>query len=667
MKKSPDEQFTKAKLSDKPTRTAINALIKRYQELTNNLEEGEVLAADWAVGAIKQISDKFLRDSSEPVSYGIAMLHVVADLLSIGWLVTLKGGHLYVAKPESGTVEAIRKTIVTARDRSLLKPSTQDFINKMEGWRSFQGKQVSIFTLMEDGRELLDRMLAPDVGDQEPIRPYIQLATAEKRCKQTGIPLLDIWRYFRLTWSSPHESVPGRSAQFIVRDAASQHHAVIGIFALSSAAVRLEARDQYIGWDNELLVADIEANPSVRMAKWVFETLGTAKSEIYVGDFRERDDKNVDFKKPAEAIETLLEIAEENRELHKRLSDKKKTTAQPHLDWQRAAKTELFRAKRAEQYAKLLRVEQTITELAGDRPSKKGLTRLASSPTGRKALSDLISIARAKTVGTAIADLTVCGAVAPYNHLAGGKLVALMATSPETVNAFNKRYADSVSVIASSIAGEEIVRPSELAFVGTTSLYGKRPNQYDRIAFPTETAGGEAGSAIRYRHLKRSSKSGAKTSNTKGMGSFHFSAKTLQKLEEFCRQNGIPWGANRVFGEGTSPKLRGIRDGLHALGLDADCLLKHGIERCVYGVSLSKNTRDYLLGINKRPQYLLPLKLGEKATKAMTRWWTTRWAFARLAKSHVRDSLAKETLTYPIIHGARVPNVGENAQIDLLQ
>lgn len=662
MNKPPNEQVTKAELSDKPARKAIDALIKRYQELTDNLGPEEILAADWAAEAIDDISYQFLRVKPDAVSYGIAMLHVVADLLSIGWRVTLKGGHLYVAKPETDTVEAIKRSIISARDRSLLKPSTQDFIRRLEGWRSYQGKQVSIFTLMEDGRELLDRMLASEGGDQDPVRPYIQLATAEKRCKQTGIPLLDVWRYFRLTWSSPHESVPGRSAQFIVRDAASENHAVIGIFALSSAAVRLEARDQFIGWDNEQLVADIRANPSLGMAKWIFKLLDTAKSEIYRQDFIEQ---KVDFRKPDEAIEALLEIAQAGRDAHKRLSDKKKTPAKPHQDWLHAAREDLFRAKRAEQLAKLISVERTVTELSGDRPSKKGLTRLASSPAGRKALSDLISIARSKTVGTAIADLTVCGAVAPYNHLAGGKLVALMATSPETVNAFNKRYAASVSVIASQIAAREIVRPSELAFIGTTSLYGKRPNQYDRIAFPAETAGGEAGSAIRYRHLKRSSKSGAKTSNTKGMGSFHFSAKTLQKLEEFCRQNGIPWGANRVFGEGTSPKLRGIRDGLHALGLDADCLLKHGIERCVYGVSLSKNTRDYLLGINKRPQYLLPLKLGEKATKAMTRWWTTRWAFARLAKSHVRDSLAKETLTYPIIHGARVPSVGETEQIDM--
>lgn len=111
--------------------------------------------------------------------------------------------------------------------------------------------------------------------------------------------------------------------------------------------------------------------------------------------------------------------------------------------------------------------------------------------------------------------------------------------------------------------------------------------------------------------------------------------------------------------------MRVAGSSLHALGLKEDCLLTLGIERCVYGVSLSRNTRDYLLGISKRPQYLLPLKLREKATKAMSRWWTTRWALARVAKSNVRDSLAKETLTYPIIHGARVPSVGETEQIDM--
>jgi hypothetical protein len=61
-----------------------------------------------------------------------------------------------------------------------------------------------------------------------------------------------------------------------------------------------------------------------------------------------------------------------------------------------------------------------------------------------------------------------------------------------------------------------------------------------------------------------------------------------------------------VPGEAVNPLLRKIRDGLNELGLPTDELLRHGSPRLVYGVRLVENVREYLLGIDKRPRYLLP-------------------------------------------------------------
>jgi S-DNA-T family DNA segregation ATPase FtsK/SpoIIIE len=41
---------------------------------------------------------------------------------------------------------------------------------------------------------------------------------------------MDIWRYFRLTWSTPSESTPGRTIKYLIRDAAHPNHAVMGEF-----------------------------------------------------------------------------------------------------------------------------------------------------------------------------------------------------------------------------------------------------------------------------------------------------------------------------------------------------------------------------------------------------------------------------------------------------
>src|SRR5438128_894531 len=63
---------------------------------------------------------------------------------------------------------------------------------------------------------------------------------------------------------------------------------------------------------------------------------------------------------------------------------------------------------------------------------------------------------------------------------------------------------------------------------------------------------------------------------------------------------------NCVFGEGSNPWLRKIRDGLTELGLDADEFLRHGSPRLVYGVALVRNLFAYLIGLEKTPVYILP-------------------------------------------------------------
>src|SRR5439155_1226223 len=125
-------------------------------------------------------------------------------------------------------------------------------------------------------------------------------------------------------------------------------------------------------------------------------------------------------------------------------------------------------------------------------------------------------IARSRTIGTAISDLVVCGSVAPYNEILGGKLVAMLAASPEVVREYKRRYVATSSVIASSMAGREIVRPANLVYVGTTSLYGTRPSQYDRIAIPAERLGGKLGEFLRYKYL----------GDTSGLGTTQFGYAT---------------------------------------------------------------------------------------------------------------------------------------------
>jgi hypothetical protein len=109
-----------------------------------------------------------------------------------------------------------------------------------------------------------------------------------------------------------------------------------------------------------------------------------------------------------------------------------------------------------------------------------------------------------------------------------------------------------------------------------------------------------------------------------------------------------------VFGEDVNPRLRKLRDGLDALGLPTDDLLNHGGPRLVYGVALAHNARAYLLGRERRPQYILPQGQATQATRDIARWWAARWLLARLRRGDVLERIAQHHHVYPLRHGARV-------------
>jgi hypothetical protein len=157
-------------------------------------------------------------------------------------------------------------------------------------------------------------------------------------------------------------------------------------------------------------------------------------------------------------------------------------------------------------------------------------------------------------------------------------------------------------------------------------------------------ASGET-TTIRYKYLGR----------TGGVGTFQFGEQTVSAMARLLAQSRRGQQVNSVFGEGTSPRLRKIRDGLDELGLPTNQLLKHGAPRLVYGVSLVENLRDYLLGIAKRPKYLVPQKNAAAASQEIVEWWVRRWVLKRIEREDVLERMAGHTLAYPIRHEARVP------------
>jgi hypothetical protein len=241
-------------------------------------------------------------------------------------------------------------------------------------------------------------------------------------------------------------------------------------------------------------------------------------------------------------------------------------------------------------------------------------------------------------------DIIVCGAVAPYNTLLGGKLVCLLLTSPEIVQFYGQRYGGKASIIASSMKGKAVVRPANLVLLATTSLYNVGSSQYNRVRVPTEQVGGKPGHTLAYTELGRS----------KGYGSYHFSSASLDYLETFLPRGVDGRKVNSIFGEGVNPLMRKLRDGLAEVNLPADELLLHGNPRVVYGVPLAENFREVLLGMDAKPKYFLSPRKAKMHTDLLAEFWRKRWLAGRITRSGILEQVGKHTLSYPITHGARV-------------
>jgi len=585
---------------------------------------------------------------------------VLTDLVDQGWACRVRNNAIQIARPidEAPDRDRIRLQLHVQRDRYLDRKPVKEFIRSMERRRLFRGQWVSIFSLMRDGSQLANALksaCATDVSTLPSIiRPYIQVAEAGTLCEHTGLDLAEVWRYFRLTWANKYQSVPGRSLMLLIRDAAAPLHPVIGIAALGSSAVQISIRDEWIGWTSDRCVAQLRENASNDDVIWLLRLVENGLQELYLDDLFDRSVsplRRSDIHRPTiEALEWLNSYSGLERQKHFRLVDAGEDHKQSQVPlseerWRSQAETPLYKSKRASILSLLLRAKTVLIDSSGVVNGEELRVRLAN-PDNRQAIQSLIRRIKAERVGVAVADITICGAVPPYTHLLGGKLVAMLAASPEAVGAYRRRYKNSESIIASSMAGRPIVRSSDLVFVGTTSLYGTEPTQYTRIQIPCEELGGTAGEAIRYKLL------GA----TRGFGTFQFSDETVESLQHALSQSRRGQRVNSIFGEGTSPRMRKLREGLELLNLPSDLLLLHGSPRLVYGVALVRNLKRYLLGQDSRPDYLFPLENPQDSTVRISNYWLKRWMSKRIQHPGILEAVAEHRLTYPVRHGARVPS-----------
>lgn len=580
---------------------------------------------------------------------------VITDLINQGWNISCNDDHLIVSHPlEKSDLIAERQRIrnqeLIKRNEYLGRQSVRQFIERMETKRRHGFEIVSIFNLMRDGDELAQsiRSTCYQKTKQElvdrVISPYVQIVNSGERCVYTGIKLTDIWRYFRLTWTNQYTRTPGRTIMILVRDAAAPFHPIIGIAALGSPVMQLKERDSWIGWQKDEFLNEITSKPTKEIALWVWQHLDKQLDEIYLADLQ-RDGLYADnlWNAPTDdAISKLEEEAKRSRSEHLQRENIKTENELQETDvFIQRATTPLFRSKRCQALAGLLRSRAALLPYFSSGATPTALSAALSERESRDAIAAVLRKARGDAVGTEMADLTVCGAVAPYNELLGGKLVAMLAASPTVVRAYAEKYGGTVSEIASSMAGRKIVRRNQLTLLTTTNLYGTNSSQYNRIVIPGIIFGGH--SPIEYRRVGRSV----------GFGTSHFSSESIEALEQLAVKTSGERARN-VFGEGSNPTLRKIRNGLASLGWPHGELLKHGRQRIIYCIPLISNLLPYLIGLDTSPMYNFNPGMDNDIQKIVA-WWAERWAQRRITSKDVLQRIASHgDPTVSSGHGARV-------------
>ena len=607
-----------------------------------------------------------------------AALSVLTDLARQRWLVRVTDtGTVEVQRPAGECLEPLREKArirsqeLVKRNEQLREPATGRFIESVVNRR---GQQLSVYSLMRDGRELaasLREVRGLPIGERcvalrSVIDPYLQFVECDVRCQHTHLQLQDIWRYFRHTWTNQYASTPGRTMAFLVRDRSQPNHPVIGIGALGSPIVQIRERDAWLGWHPEAFIEFVTDSPSVELGAWLNKTIDTAIGEIYVADlYAEGLLTARDLLAPSvEVISRLSAFGEDQREKHHRFvntpemrRDLRRERSDDNSEhWRTRAESHLYKSKRALTLADMLSSRMVLQRYLSSTLTIEAIRTLLGSSDGAQMVKKVLRKAKADRVGIAMADITVCGAIAPYSPLLAGKLVSMLAASPEVVDAYRRKYIEQESEIASSMAGRAIVRPSDLVFLGTTSLYGIGSSQYNRLRMPAELIGGRPGERLEYVEIGRSG----------AYGTSHFTTSTVNDLVKLVQQSSNGQRVNSIFGEGVSPKLRKLRDGLDQLNFRPDALLQHGRARIVYGIPLARNLREYLLGMDEQPDYIFTQDDPRAGTEAISAWWVERWLSRRIESDDVLDEVARHTLVrdgrYPM-HGACVrPPASEEVQ-----
>lgn len=196
-----------------------------------------------------------------------------------------------------------------------------------------------------------------------------------------------------------------------------------------------------------------------------------------------------------------------------------------------------------------------------------------------------------------IMDAYVLGAVAPYNMLLGGKMIASLLRTSEIYNEFNSTYGTLQGVISKKHKSARLLAVTTSSSMGRSSIYNRlKVNNVD--------------------YLKSVGFSG-------GWGHFHVPDDLFDSMRDYLRDLGHEYADYHGYGQGPNWRIRVIRAAMSQVGFKGD-LLKHGIRREVFISLLAKNSMDLLRGGIGSPELSTLQSVEEVGCIANHRWIVPR-------------------------------------------
>ena len=576
----------------------------------------------------------------------VAVASLVKDLVSQGWTYRVEARSAWFTPPRSSTeigeqpqqVKArLRNWLRAARTIQLRDPAVRKFLRRLETPRPFGSKRISIRDLIDDGVQLRgvlsDIAALPTIERNQAlarvIDPELVIVDSDSACVFTGLPLMEVWRYFRHTWSLEYRQTPGRTLFFMIRNRARPNAPVMAIGALANATLQSRTRDEWVGWTPAAVLRRLAKDPREwrKLRKSLASCINHALESIRVDDLNKLVGK-VSGEPRERALRALAESAKRAREKHLTevnetgggaASQREMPTREDgSVDWVRASQTPLFVAKRAKTLADLLFAQRVLDAIPSTGP--EALSALTAD-SGRRALAIALREVRKVGLASRLVELNVCGAVPPYGPLLSGKLAALAVASSELKYGYRARYKRQVSEIASRMAGQEIIRSPDICVATTTSLYGLASSQYNRLRATLAS-----GSTLAWQDVGL----------TEGYGTAHLSQRTVDFLRRAAIAAEGRRNVNNVFGEGQSPRLRQVREALELLGIDSEGILRHGSPRRVYCIELFDGGRDALLFGTRSMS-------GNEPFSEIANAWRARWLNTRVGYTPALDEVARHS------------------------